>query len=315
MFLFKKLYEIRRKSTITFEKVAYEWLEQKRSMIKKSTYYRYLYLINKYLIFYLKDFTLKDLEEYDFNKLIEKLTKTLAAKTVKDILINLKSILNYIEEEYNCNTKVKKIKSPQVSTEPLVILSKQERRKIIKYCLEENSLKTLGIYICLNTGLRIGEICALRWKGINLEKREINIRNTLQRIYDESQKKTRIIIESAKTRTSIRNIPITNKLYNLLYPLRKKYKDDDFFLTGNSEKYIEPRRYQQIFKNVLKTCDIKKTYKFHILRHTFATECIEVGIDPKSLSEILGHSDVSITLNRYVHSSYKLKRKYLEKLQ
>ena len=196
-----------------------------------------------------------------------------------------------------------------------MILSKTERRKIIKYCLEENSLKTLGIIICLNTGLRIGEICALKWKGINLEKREINIRNTLQRIYDEPQKKTRIIIESAKTRTSIRNIPITNKLYNLLYPLRKKYKDDDFFLTGSSEKYIEPRRYQQIFKNILKICNIKKSYKFHILRHTFATECIEVGIDPKSLSEILGHSDVSITLNRYVHSSYKLKRKYLEKLQ
>ena len=100
MFLFKKLYEIRKKRTITFEKVAYEWLEQKKGMIKKSTYYRYLYLIKKYLIFYLKDFTLKDLEEYDFNKLVENLTKTLATKTVKDILINLKSILNYIEEEY-----------------------------------------------------------------------------------------------------------------------------------------------------------------------------------------------------------------------
>ena len=258
MFLFKKFDEIRKKRTTTFEKVAYEWLEQKKGMIKSSTYYRYLYLIKKYLIFNLKDMTLKNLENYNFNELVEKLSKELSAKTVKDILINLKAILNYIEEEYNCDTNDKKIRSPQISTEPLVILSKSERRKIVKYCMEENSLRTLGIIICLNTGLRIGEICALKWKCINLDKREIYIRKTLQRVYDEPNKKTKIIIENPKTRTSIRNIPISNKLYDILYPLKKKYKDEDFFLTGSSEKYIEPRAYQHIFKGILKNIKIKK---------------------------------------------------------
>lgn len=314
MFLLEKLNKNVKKRTITFEEASYEWLEQKKGTIKDSTYYRYLYLIKKYLNFNLKNLSLKQIEKYDFNKLVMELNKILSAKTVKDILINLKSILNYIEEEYDCKTKVRKIKSPQICTEPLTILSKIEKRKIINYCMQENSLKSLGIIICLNTGLRIGEICALKWKEINLDKREICVRNTLQRIYNEPLKKTKIIIESAKTRTSIRNIPISNKLYDILYPLKKKYKDQDFFLTGSSEKYIEPRNYQSTFKIILKKCKIKKTYKFHILRHTFATQCIEVGIDPKSLSEILGHSDVSITLNRYVHSSYRLKRKYLNKL-
>ena len=92
-----------------------------------------------------------------------------------------------------------------------------------------------------------------------------------------------------------------------------KYKDDDFFLTGSNEKFIEPRNYQKYFKNALRKCRIK-SYKFHTLRHTFASNCIEVGMDVKSLSEMLGHSSVEITLNKYVHSNYKLQKKYLEKL-
>ena len=150
-------------------------------------------------------------------------------------------------------------------------------------------------------------------KNIDLEKNELHIRHTLQRIYDKDQKKTKIIIDKPKTRNSVRNIPISNKLHEILKELRKEYKDDDYFLTGDTEKYIEPRSYQYIFKDILRKSKIKK-YKFHILRHTFATECIEVGMDVKSLSEILGHASVEITLNKYVHSSYKTKKKYLEKL-
>lgn len=86
-----------------------------------------------------------------------------------------------------------------------------------------------------------------------------------------------------------------------------------FFLTGSNQKYIEPRYLQTIFKQVLKKNKIKP-YKFHVLRHTFATQCIEVGMDVKSLSQILGHSNVNITMNRYVHSSYRLQKKYLEKI-
>ena len=165
----------------------------------------------------------------------------------------------------------------------------------------------------MNTGLRIGEICALKWKDINLEKRIIYVQATLERIYDENLKKTKVIIDKPKTKNSVRQIPISNKLYSILKPLKKKYEEEDFFLTGKSERYVEPRSYQYIYKRVLKKCKIQP-HKFHCLRHSFASECINVGMDIKTLSEILGHANVNITLNIYVHSSYQTKKKYLEKI-
>jgi integrase len=262
----------------------------------------------------LEKVSLKELEKYNFNNIIYELNQKLSPKTVKDNICILKSILYFAEEEYNCNMKVKKIISPKLDVEPLIILNKREKTKIENYCLKENTLKSLGVVICLNTGLRIGEICALRWKDIDLDKRELKVRRTLERVYNAEQKKTKVIIGTPKSRKSVRNIPISNKLYKILTTLKKSYKAENFFLTGDNEKFVEPRNYQDTFKVILKNSKIKKTYKFHILRHTFATDCIEVGMDPKSLSEILGHASVEITLNKYVHSSYNTKKKYLEKL-
>ena len=171
----------------------------------------------------------------------------------------------------------------------------------------------MGILICLNTGLRIGEVCALRWENIDFESKKIHIEKTIERIYSKEENKTIVIIDTPKSITSVRTIPINSKLYNILKQIRGKSKKTDFVLTGSSEHYVEPRNYQYHFKEILKRNKVKK-YKFHTLRHTFATNCIEAGMDIKSLSEILGHADVSITLNIYVHSSDKIKRKYLEKI-
>ena len=304
------------KYRLKFEDVSYEWLEYKKSDIKESTYSNYLYNIKKYLLPELKDLNLKELEKYDFNNFINKLNKGLSSKTTRDILCNLKSILYFIEEEYGCKMiNIKKIKSPKINTKPLVILNDKEIKKLERYCLKLNTLKSIGIVICLNTGLRIGEICALKWENIDLDKREIYIKETVRRIYSKEQKgvkKTKVVIDTAKTQTSIRTIPISSKLYEILVPLKNKYKKEEFFLNGN-QKMIEPRSYRNSFKDFLKKTKMK-SYNFHILRHTFATKCIEMGMDVKSLSEILGHSSVEITLNKYVHSSYKRKKKYLEKL-
>ncbi len=296
-----------------FEMVSKQWLQFKKKSIKQSSYANYAYSIEKYLMpeFQLK--TLKELQKYDFNNFVEELSQELAPKTVRDIICNLKAILYFAEEKYDCKLKVKSIISPQLDSEPLVILSQKEKGRLEKYCLEERSLKSIGIIICLNTGLRVGEICALRWGDIDLDKKELHVKKTLQRIYDDDQKTTKIIIDKPKTKKSLRNIPISNKLYDLLIVLKKKYKENDFFLTGDPEKYVEPRNYQYTFKEILKKSKVKK-YKFHILRHTFATDCINIGMDVKSLSEILGHASVEITLDKYVHSSYKTKKKYLEKL-
>ena len=299
--------------TLSFNDVVEEWLSYKKRMIKKSSYSNYEYMINKYLRPYLQEKKIIELERYNFNDLINELNLELAPKTVRDIICVLKSILNYIENEYGGKIKTKKIIAPQLDVENIIVFSKGEKRKIEEYCTKYNDLKEIGILICMNTGLRIGEICALKWKDINLEKRIIYVQATLERIYDEKLNKTKVIIDKPKTKNSVRQIPISNKLYNILKPLKKKYEDDDFFLTGESERYVEPRSYQYIYKKILKKCKIHP-HKFHCLRHSFASECINVGMDIKTLSEILGHANVNITLNIYVHSSYQTKKKYLEKI-
>jgi len=232
------------KMNISFEEIVEKWLEYKKIDIKKSSYSNYEYKISKYLMPYLKNKSITQIE---------------------------------------------------------------------KYCMKENSAKELGILLCLNTGMRIGEICALKWKDIDLDRRIIYVCSTMERIYDKNLKRTKIIIDTPKTKSSMREIPMSNKLYNVLKPLKKKCNNNQFFLTGDENKYIEPRSYQYIYKRALRKCKLKP-HKFHCLRHSFASECIEVGMDIKALSEILGHSNVNITLNIYVHSSYKNKKKYLEKI-
>ncbi len=302
------------KRNIVFEIIASEWLKIKEKEVKKSTFSNYLYIIKKYLICEFGNMKIEKLEKNDFNKYIDILSKKLKSKTIKDIIIILKAILNYSNEKYNSNIKTQKIKPPKLNQDVLQILNREEKEKLTKYCVKENSFKSIGIIICLNTGLRIGEICALRFKDIDLDKKEIFIKNTLQRIYDSTLEKTKIIIDEPKTKSSVRCIPISNKLYNIIKKVSDNHNENDFFLTCNERRYIEPRIYREYFKKVLIKSKIKYPYKFHALRHTFATECIDVGMDAKSLSEILGHANVDITLNRYVHSSYERKKKYLEKL-
>lgn len=310
MFKLIKLLKMRR---IKFKQIAEEWLETKKINVKESTYCNYRYTMNRYIIPKFGNMSTKQLEKYNFNEFVDELMKELSTSSIRDILCVLKGILNYANDEYECKFKIQKIVSPKSKRKNLKIMSRREKSRLENYCIKEKSLKALGIVICLNTGMRIGEICALKWEEINLERRIIYVKYTLQRIYDDNTKKTKVVIDVPKTRNSIREIPISNKLYELLKELKKNHNPDDYFLTGECEKYVEPRSYQSFFSGVLKKCKIKH-YKFHCLRHYFATECIAVGMDVKTLSIILGHSSVDITLNRYVHSDFSRQKKFLEKI-
>ena len=302
---------VSRKRRKNFRVVTEEWLKYKKNTVKNSTYYYYSYSVEKYLYPKFADQDITQIKDY--NDFIEKLTDTLAPKTVRDIITKLKEIINFYEEEHNTKLNIKKMSLPKMNKKEIQILSNKEKQKLEKYCIQQNDLKSLGILICLNTGLRVGEVCALRWENVDFETRRIHVEKTIERIYSKEENKTIVIIDTPKSITSVRTIPINSKLYNILKQIRGKSKKTDFVLTGSSEHYVEPRNYQYHFKEILKRSKVKK-YKFHTLRHTFATNCIEAGMDIKSLSEILGHADVSITLNIYVHSSDKAKRKYLEKI-
>ena len=302
------------KKTISFKTETNDWLLFKKNSIKSSTYYRYKYLIDRYILSFFKNKNIYFFLDYDFNIYIDHLSAIIATKTLKDILSIFKSILKYIERKYNIDYKLDLISSPKHEQNEIKILKDDERKKLERYCLESNSLKNIGIVMCLNTGLRLGEICALTWDNIDFDENCFIINKTIQRIY-KGKNNTSILLDTPKTKKSIRKIPIPRKILSTLKTLKKanNYRGDEFFLTGNKDKYVEPRTYQRLFKRCLRICNIHD-YNFHILRHTFATNCIKIGMDAKSLSELLGHSDVNITLNKYVHSSYNIQKKFLDKL-
>lgn len=151
----------------------------------------------------------------------------------------------------------------------------------------------------------------MKWSDINLGKRIITIRNTVQRIKNnDGNTATKLVVTSPKSRSSFREIPLPDFLVPLLNDIKASH---EYYLLSGSRSVVEPRTMQYRFKRIL--ADLKLSdVSFHSLRHQFATNCIELGFDVKTLSEILGHSSVGITLNRYVHSSMDRKAKYMKSL-
>ncbi len=310
----KIIKKIKIKESTSLNEVAYEWLLYKKISVKNSTYYRYKYIIEKYILSYFKNTNIYQLQKCNFNTYINSLSEKISAKTTKDIISIFKSILKYVQRKYGIDYMLDLMCIPKYEQNEIKVLNNKEKEKLEKYCLESKDLRNIGIAICLNTGMRIGEICALTWKDINLQNKVFIINKSLQRVY-KGKKDTLVQINTPKSRKSIRKIPISKKILNILEVVKKEneFTQEEFFLTGSKENYIEPRNYQYQFKKCLKKCGISN-YKFHILRHTFATNCINIGMDIKSLSELLGHSNVNITLDKYVHSSYDIQKKFLERL-
>jgi integrase len=194
------------------------------------------------------------------------------------------------------------------------VLSRGEQKRLEENIYANPDLCNCGILLCLYTGLRIGELCALKWENISLPDKVIHVTKTMQRtqkLTDREKIRTEVIITEPKSACSNRKIPIPKNIVRVLTPLQAS--PDAFFLSGRSDRYVEPRTMQNRFRHVLSQSNID-VMNFHVLRHTFATRCVELGFDIKSLSEILGHANVNITLNRYVHPSMELKEKNMDML-
>ncbi len=294
-----------------FEEIATEWLLFKKTKIKESTYLNYKYIVeNRFSE--LREKTLEELKHYNFNTFIEKLMATLSNKTVKDVVSVLKGILRYSEMKYDVNLKLGLISSPSIYKKEIEIFNDKERKKIEDHCIKSEDLRDLGILLSLYAGLRIGEVCALKWENIDFENKLIDVTHTLQRVY-VGRRDTKVIYTTPKTPKSIRKIPLSKLLYNRLKEVSKKYPKEAFVLTGEKNKWIEPLGFRYTYRLILKQSKVNYK-KYHTLRHTFATRCIKVGMDIKSLSEVLGHANVTITLNIYVHSSFETKNKYINRL-
>ena len=291
---------------MTVKELSLEWLVISKNRIKESTAANYRMKIEKHIIPAFGDVNaamLKAKAVYEFME--EKLGNGLSARYVSDIMVVLKSIFRYAAREYHINNVIDGTIMPKKIKPEITIMSKDEQKRLATYISHNNNTSTLGVALSLYTGMRIGEICALRWENIDTEKRVLTVRNTIQRIQCfEGGSKTKVIIAEPKSLSSRREIPIPDCIIPMLREL--KGKNSAFVLSG-TEKPIEPRTMQYRFKRILKNAGIR-AYNFHVCRHCFATGAVELGFDIKTLSEILGHSSVQITLDRYIHTSMEHKR-------
>lgn len=299
---------------VEVSKVIDLWKNDKKQYVKKSSYSAYMLLIENHLLpSFGSRFSVQesDVQEFVFKKLEEGLSQ----KTIKDILIVLKMILKFGVKNKLLEYQQFDIQFPTERERfEIEVLSKNNQKKIMNYVQEHFTFKNLGIYICLSAGIRIGEICALTWDDIDTETGIINIRKTIQRIYviEDNDRRTELILDSPKTKNSIRDIPMSRDLLKMLKPI-KKVVNSSFYLLTNDFKPTEPRTYRNYYKKLMKELDMPEL-KFHGLRHSFATRCIESKCDYKTVSVILGHSNISTTLNLYVHPNMEQKKKCIDQM-
>lgn len=307
----------------SFDNLINDFLCAQKILVKESTFSHYNNIINAHIRPYFNTFSLEEIDtEVIVNFINEKLSSGridgaggLSNKSVKDISSVLKMIIKYGASKGILSSSLIEFSVPKERRKDIKILNSRDLKSLESYVYDAEDSYKLGVYICLYTGLRIGEICALQWKDIDFANKTLKVRKTILRITDTDSdlSKTKIIIDSPKSESSIREIPLPNKLIDILQQHKSKILNEEYYVLTGNEKYIEPRNYYEKYKKYLIKCNIPN-YTFHSLRHTFATRCVEIGFDPKTLSEILGHSDVKITLSRYVHPSMERKRVCMEKL-
>lgn len=297
------------KSKLLVSQISYMWLQSKKLYIKKSTYSHYMSVLEKHINSYFENTRITKLTDSMTQNFSAELMKTLKPKTVRDILTVLGQMLDFANEQGLCNKLSSKIKLPKETVSTIKILSSIEQQRLIMFLKPQLDLQKLGILICLFTGMRLGEICGLRWEDIDFSNSLIKVRRTIQRINNENGG-TSFLIDAPKTQKSLRDIPVPEFLMRYLQEYRC-VNSSAYILTGTSQ-FTQPRTYQNRFKAYLRGSGLSEDFHFHTLRHTFASRAIELGFDPKTLSEILGHSNVNITLNRYVHSSMDFKRRNME---
>lgn len=297
-----------------FYEVANLWKEDKRQYIKKSSYSVYLLLLENHLLPYFgkkTEIIEKDVQQF----VLLKINDGLSQKSIKDMIIVLKMIVKFGVKHKLLEFSEFEIKFPNDNDKiDLEVLTKQDHKKILEYLEKHFTFKNLGIYICLTTGMRIGEVCGLRWSDIDCDKGIIQVRRTVQRIYviTENERHTEILIDTPKTKNSIRDIPMTRELLRIMKPMRKVVSEK-FYVITNEDKPTEPRTYRNYYKRLMRRLQIKDL-KFHGLRHSFATRCIESKCDYKTVSVILGHSNISTTLNLYVHPNLEQKRRCVNQM-
>lgn len=323
----KKLTEARENSiknfyptkNYNFAEVLELWLKASKIKIKASTETKYEYMINRHILPELGGIKVSDLNTVIINSFLDKklhqgrlnVSGGLSPAYVQTISIIINSALKFAASEEMCRPLKNPILKPALDRKTLDIFNPDEQLKLEKYLLHRTDETKMGIFIALHTGMRIGEICALKWDDVELDDSIIKVNSTVTRIKSATGPSTCLTIGSPKTKASLREIPISSILMPTLADMHKKRKST--YVVSDTHDFVATRTFDYRYRKILKSAEIAEK-NFHTLRHTFATRCINAGVDVKTLSEILGHANVGITLNTYVHPSMEMKKSQLEKL-
>lgn len=314
-----KMAEFRTKMTVpinvvkTFGTVYEEWFQSISYRVKESTAANYTLKADKHLFPAFGDTAITDITQNNIYQFIrDKQDSGLSNRYITDILILMKSVFKYAAHTYHTLNPMEGLIMPKKQKTEIRLLTLAEEQQLMKIISENQNLTTMGIALAKLTGLRIGELCALRWQDIDLKKRILTVKKTIQRIQTkDGRKKTKLVLTEPKSETSKRTIPIPECLIGFL---EKFHGEPEQYVLSGCEKPVEPRTMQYRFEKILKNGNLPSVH-FHALRHMFASNCVKLGFDIKTLSEILGHSGVEITLNRYVHSSFERKTEFMDRLK
>lgn len=297
---------------LEFAEVVRQWTAAKQPYVKASTMSIYSTHLHTHLVPAFGSYTsLSETEAQEFvNRCLE---EGLNPKTVRDIVMILKMVLRFAVKACSWENRPIDIHyPPQKVKTALPTFTLREHKKLIGYLETHPSNYNIGISLCLCTGMRIGEICALKWGDVDLNAGTVRVHKTLQRVYLPADHHSRLMEDVPKTSNSYREIPLSRQEVMILRPLKREAKAS-WYLVTNSPKAPEPRCVRDYFYRLCKQLGLPKI-PFHGLRHTFATRCIESKCDYKTVSALLGHASISTTLNFYVHPDHSLKKKCVEQM-
>lgn len=294
---------------ITVGKVYQEWLNAVINRVKESTLANYQNKFEKHILPEFSDIPCADLTAGRINAFINKnLADGLSASYVRDIFTVFKTMLKYAQEEYSFRLSLKNVVLPKAERKQVEKISDTEQKKLVSYLKANMSLTAFGILLSLFMGLRIGELCGLKWEDVDFQNKILHIHRTVQRISSANgNRKTKIVISAPKSATSFREIAIPDMLMKYF----EMFRDEaDHFILSGTDKPVEPRTMQYRYKKILQSAEVEN-HNYHKLRHTFATNSAEKGFNVKALSAVLGHSSVTLTLNRYIHPDRTYERRLM----
>lgn len=298
-----------------FETIAMEWLEESRFRLSASSWSKYEQCIRLHILPYFFGMKIGDVTQEILNSYIQNLSLSLSNGSRRIIIMVLNNILSYAYHKQQ--TKILLYVRPSLKKDSRVVrtFSEDSQRKLENYVLENRENVPSPVLFALYTGLRIGELCALKWSDIDFEHASLRISKTVQRVKVRSDTGayTCLQILPPKSSTSFRLIPVPEFLLNYVRTYRSRILEDGFIFSGNPLKPLDPRCLQYSYRRILDRAKIPYL-NFHCLRHTFATRCINLGWDMKTLSEVLGHSDIQVTMQYYFHSSFEYKQSQMNKL-